>query len=91
MATLFAAMVTTVGPAPKEPVCQFTAVAPEEVFRTRLFQSTEVTADESAKNLVVAETLPVQSVTAFVGDPSVTDVAISPRLTSADTTLVEVG
>lgn len=91
MDTLFAAMVTTVEPEPNEPVCQLTAVAPLEVLRTRLFQSTEVTADESAKNLVVADTFPVQSVTTFVGKPSVTDDAISPRLTSAETTLFEAG
>ena len=84
-------MVTTVEPEPKAPVSQFTAVIPEESLRTRLPQSTEVTADESARYLFVADTFPVESVTTFVGMPSVTDVAISPRLTSAETTLFDAG
>ena len=84
-------MVTTVEPVPKAPVCQLTAVTPLEVLRTLLPQSTEVTADESAKNLVVADTFPLQSVTTLVGSPSVTDDAINPRLTKALVTFVDEG
>jgi hypothetical protein len=84
-------MVTTVEPEPKVPVSQFTEVTPVEFLRTRLPQSTEVTADESAKNLVVAETFPVQSVTTFRGvsvTPTVTVLAIKPKFTKALTTFV---